>query len=773
MASINLSGVLIDPTGEFAVGDKIRFTHKSTTGETIQSAVSELIIGPTGAYNIDLEYGLVLVEYNDVRRRQYKNLGVATVNQDNPATSIPELLNALVPVSSPELIEFQAILADCVAAQTAAELAETNAQASEVAAAGSAASIDVDNLPFIFDTVALMKSSTTVFPIKKQLDTNAYSDLVGRGEYIVKTAAQAAIDGDVIDERNNHTLNDGKVAILLSLYDGNYDIRQGGVVYDYDSTTKIGTDNTLSIQAAVNIVNDIHVPAEGKALFTATITLANKTKFIGPSKKGTFVSLRSSFNFKPAVLPASTTLNGAILAADTTITLTDSAGFPTSGRAQIGEINVCEYVSWTGVSGNDLTGVTRDAKGGTEIAVDWADLTVVNVMLNAFELLGASYTGSFIGMSVFHEDFVDSPKAYGRGNALFCDIASFATLTDHALFFGFERCIYGGDAFVTSFSYPMTYKSRSGIQLDVPNGATIYGGDQGEIGDSSVGLGVALLAKGGQSMSVFGGNWGNGSNNTPFMSNGCRALNLFGIYTEAAKQPAFHARREGVINASGYVKSGFQIGKTTDNGEIYIDRLISDNIDYIGGFVIFPTDGTGKATIEHWNDLQIGQQDDFTMLNGKVVRSKTLFSAPTLFKPESLTGEKTLTSASATGIVQCTSTVGAGNLSEAHGFVINYTAESKWSAGQVMEKGSIQVAFSSRSTLGTTVDVTVDASPSQAVVSTGTLTVAAAVGAITGSTTGTQTFDIEITATTNASQDTEFKFWLDEIENANTTTTIL
>lgn len=129
MAHITLAGTLLDPTSELAVGDQVRFTHKSTTGETIKSAVSLLTIPPTGDYSIDLQYGLVLVEYKDVRKSQFKNLGVATVNQDNPATSIPELLNALVPVSSAELIEFQAILADCVAAQAAAEAAASLSEA--------------------------------------------------------------------------------------------------------------------------------------------------------------------------------------------------------------------------------------------------------------------------------------------------------------------------------------------------------------------------------------------------------------------------------------------------------------------------------------------------------------------------------------------------------------------------------------------------------------------------------------------------------------------
>ena len=161
MANITLAGTLRDPNGDLAVGDKIRFTHKSTTGETVKSASSILTIDPTGVYSVDLEYGLVLVEYKDVRNSQFDNLGVATVNGDNPATSIPELLNALVPVSSAELIEFQSILADCVAAKDAAEAA--------------AATLDLINdlsQTYIFDTVALFKSSLIVFPDGKTIHLN-------------------------------------------------------------------------------------------------------------------------------------------------------------------------------------------------------------------------------------------------------------------------------------------------------------------------------------------------------------------------------------------------------------------------------------------------------------------------------------------------------------------------------------------------------------------------------------------------------------------------
>jgi hypothetical protein len=168
MAHITLAGVLLDPTGEFSVGDKVKFTHQSTTGSTIKSAVSVITVPPNGAYSINLEYGLVLVEYNDYRLGQYRNLGIATVNATNTATSIPELLNALVPVSSAELIQFQAILADAVAAQDAALVSQN-------AAAASAATLDLINdlsQAYIFDTVAAYQASTIVFPVGKTIHLN-------------------------------------------------------------------------------------------------------------------------------------------------------------------------------------------------------------------------------------------------------------------------------------------------------------------------------------------------------------------------------------------------------------------------------------------------------------------------------------------------------------------------------------------------------------------------------------------------------------------------
>ena len=128
MASITLAGSLLDPDGFISIGDQVRFTHKSNTGQTIKSAVSIITIPPSGNYNITLQYGLVKVDYKDILTNTFTNLGVVTVNQNNPATTLPELLNAAVPPSSQEMIEFQAILADCVAQANNAATSATEAE---------------------------------------------------------------------------------------------------------------------------------------------------------------------------------------------------------------------------------------------------------------------------------------------------------------------------------------------------------------------------------------------------------------------------------------------------------------------------------------------------------------------------------------------------------------------------------------------------------------------------------------------------------------------
>ena len=119
MASIHLQGILRDSLGEIDVGAIITFTHETATGETLPTTKVDLRIPPNGAYSIDVEYGRVRVDYTT--RYTERFIGTVIVNQDSTATSLPELLNAAVPVTPAVILEMQGILADAVAASDTSE----------------------------------------------------------------------------------------------------------------------------------------------------------------------------------------------------------------------------------------------------------------------------------------------------------------------------------------------------------------------------------------------------------------------------------------------------------------------------------------------------------------------------------------------------------------------------------------------------------------------------------------------------------------------------
>lgn len=119
MASKNFNGILRDPLGTLANNDKYRFTHVSTTGEVIRGSTSYLNIGDDGVYNIDIEYGNVTIESYSELGKRWINQGTTTINADTAATTLPALLNALVPASDPLLIQLESLLAD--AEQAASE----------------------------------------------------------------------------------------------------------------------------------------------------------------------------------------------------------------------------------------------------------------------------------------------------------------------------------------------------------------------------------------------------------------------------------------------------------------------------------------------------------------------------------------------------------------------------------------------------------------------------------------------------------------------------
>ncbi len=134
MASHNLTGFLRDPLGEFSKGDKIRFTHLTTTGEVIKGSTSVFQVSETGEYNIDIQYGNVVIETRDRIGCKWINQGLTTINSSTVATTLPDLLNSLVPASDPLKLELEAILADATQAKDDAEEAAAEAANSALSA---------------------------------------------------------------------------------------------------------------------------------------------------------------------------------------------------------------------------------------------------------------------------------------------------------------------------------------------------------------------------------------------------------------------------------------------------------------------------------------------------------------------------------------------------------------------------------------------------------------------------------------------------------------
>ena len=231
MASITLAGTLLDPNSDLSVGDELRFTHDSTTGQTLKGAVSKLIIGQDGAYSLPLQYGLVLVEYRDKRSTQFKTLGVATVNGDNPATTIPELLNALVPVSSAELIEFQAILADAVTAKNEAVTAKN---ASVTAEAGAVTARDVA----VAASIIQYQTFAELLAISETVDYKQFTVAErANAAYTLQPAGYVALAGDA-------TLANGRVAALQM---------SDGINVNWFATWQDANDRTAIIGGEISV----------------------------------------------------------------------------------------------------------------------------------------------------------------------------------------------------------------------------------------------------------------------------------------------------------------------------------------------------------------------------------------------------------------------------------------------------------------------------------------------------------------------------------------
>lgn len=128
MASKNFTGYLRSSLGDYANHDIWRFTHISTTGEVVAGSAAEFNVDSSGFYNINVEYGNVVIESKSSLTRKWFNHGVTTINSDTTVTTLPALLNALVPASESVILQMQALLDDTELAKDEALQAKSDTE---------------------------------------------------------------------------------------------------------------------------------------------------------------------------------------------------------------------------------------------------------------------------------------------------------------------------------------------------------------------------------------------------------------------------------------------------------------------------------------------------------------------------------------------------------------------------------------------------------------------------------------------------------------------
>ena len=73
--------------------------------------------------------------------------------------------------------------------------------------------------------------------------------------------------------------------------------------------------------------------------------------------------------YESIAAPPTTIITGSVGASDTTVGIASTAGFATSGTALIRDSTKYEYVDYTGITTNSLTGVTRARSGNSSLAL--------------------------------------------------------------------------------------------------------------------------------------------------------------------------------------------------------------------------------------------------------------------------------------------------------------------------------------------------------------------------------------------------------------------
>ncbi len=309
---------------------------------------------------------------------------------------------------------------------------------SVTAAAGSTVRDIATSVNAVFDATGVTAIASTQLKLEaKSLDdtyngqTSVSFSIQGKNTVATTIAANITLNdnkgssvlSELRDSINNYTTTTGVTATLstdkssiIMVQNEGYDIKLGDVNFDGD-TDATGARRTLLITsldndeaAAGNAVSlgDTHVTAtDDDGLFSGTITTTNTV--IGSTPTETSLTVTGSTTLRGAESTYNNSGGTLGTGAVTQIPVASASSFPTAG----GTIKIgSEYFTYTGVSGNNLTGVTRAQESST--AANHAHGASVFLVIGSGDVLSGSGTITVDSTSAF-----DSVGAIKIGDELF------------------------------------------------------------------------------------------------------------------------------------------------------------------------------------------------------------------------------------------------------------------------------------------------------------------------------------------------------------------
>ena len=264
---------------------------------------------------------------------------------------------------------------------------------SVTAAAGSTVRDVATSVNAVFDATGVTAIASTQLKLEaKSLDdtyngqTSVSFSIQGKNTVATTIAANITLNdnkgssvlSELRDSINNYTTTTGITATLstdkssiIMVQNEGYDIKLGDVNFDGD-TDATGARRTLLVTsldndevAAGNAVSlgDTHVTAtDDDGLFSGTITTTNTV--IGATPTETSLTVTGS----TTLTSVTNTFNGSGSAMGTAalsqFALADASNFATAGTVKIGN----EFFTYTGKSGNNLTGVVRAREDSTAVS---------------------------------------------------------------------------------------------------------------------------------------------------------------------------------------------------------------------------------------------------------------------------------------------------------------------------------------------------------------------------------------------------------------------